>query len=118
MKDVLSEYQKEQRPWGYFERFTKNEKSTVKILSLNPDQEFSLQEHEHRTEFWKIISGDGTVTVGDKSLEANAGDEFLVEPKQLHRAKAGSEGLKILEIAFGEFDEEDIERVEDDYGRV
>ncbi|MEK7117452.1 MAG: mannose-6-phosphate isomerase, partial [Patescibacteria group bacterium] len=45
--DILAEYQKEQRPWGGFERFTKNERTTVKILTLNPEQEFSLQEHEH-----------------------------------------------------------------------
>jgi len=116
--DILSQYQKEQRPWGSFERLTKNEQTTVKILSLNPNQEFSLQEHEHRIEFWKIIGGDGTVTVREKISEANVDDEFLVEPKSLHRAKAGVEGLKILEISFGDFDEEDIERVLDDYGRV
>ena len=116
--DILAEYQKEQRPWGNFERFTKNESTTVKILTLNPEQEFSLQEHEHRTEFWKIIGGDGLVTVGEKQSEANIDDEFLVEPKMLHRAKAGADGLKILEITFGDFDEEDIERMEDDYGRV
>lgn len=116
--DILSEYQKEQRPWGGFERFTKNEPTTVKILSINPNQEFSLQEHERRTEFWKVIGGDGTVTVGEKQSEATVGDEFLVEPKNLHRAKAGPDGLKILEISFGDFDENDIKRVEDDYGRV
>lgn len=116
--DILSQYLKEQRPWGSFERFTKNEKTTVKILTLNPDQEFSLQKHESRAEFWRVISGDGVVTVGDNKSEANAGDEFLVEPKNEHRAKAGPDGLCILEISFGDFDEDDIERIEDDYGRV
>jgi mannose-6-phosphate isomerase-like protein (cupin superfamily) len=118
VEDILRQYQKEMRPWGYFERFTKNEPTTVKILVLNPEQEFSLQDHEHRTEFWKIIAGDGVVRVGEKEEEANVGDEFMVHPKTLHRAKAGPEGLRILEISFGEFDEEDIERIEDDYGRV
>ena len=118
MKDILSQYEKSQRPWGHFERFTKNQKTTVKILTLNPNQEFSLQEHEHRTEFWKIILGDGVVRIGEQEFPANVGDEFLVEIKNLHRAKAGADGLKILEISFGDFDEEDIERVEDDYGRV
>lgn len=116
--DILSQYLKENRPWGHFERFTKNESTTVKILTLNPEQEFSLQEHEHRTEFWKIIAGEGIVILGEKESTANIGDEFLVEPKMLHRAEAGGEGMKILEISFGEFDEEDIERVEDNYGRV
>ena len=116
--EILLEYEKEHRPWGHFERFTKNEPTTVKILSVNANQEFSLQEHEHRTEFWKIIAGDGEVTVGEKRSEATVDDEFLIEPKNLHRAKAGIDGLRILEIAFGDFDEKDIERIEDDYGRV
>lgn len=116
--EILSQYKREERPWGHFERFTKNEQTTVKILSLGALQEFSLQEHQHRTEFWKIIAGDGVVIIGDKESAANVDDEFLVEPRMLHRAKAGADGLKILEISFGDFDEDDIERVDDDYGRV
>ncbi len=116
--DILSQYQKEVRPWGYFERFTKNENTTVKILSLNPHQEFSLQKHKERTEFWRIIDGDGLVVVGGKESGARSGNEFFVEAGMLHRAKAGAEGMRILEISYGEFDENDIERVKDNYGRV
>ena len=45
---------KEKRPWGGFEQFTINEKSTVKILTLLPRQKFSLQYHKKRKEFWLI----------------------------------------------------------------
>src|SRR5262245_53467112 len=116
--DFMPERQKESRPWGSFERFTKNESNTVKIISVNPNQRFSLQRHQNRTEFWKVVEGDGEVTINDTTSDANVGDEFLIEPHTLHRAKAGEGGLKILEIAFGNFDEGDIERVEDDYGRA
>lgn len=118
MSDTLSKYQKETRPWGNFERFTLNEPTTVKILTLNPEQEFSLQKHGHRAEFWCVIAGSGTVTVGEQHSPANIGDQFLVPESTPHRALASQEGLRILEIAFGEFSEDDIKRIEDDYGRV
>lgn len=114
----LSHYEKEVRPWGNFERFTLNEQTTVKIITVAPDEAFSLQTHAHRGEFWRILSGFGTVTVGDETLEANAGDEFFVTQGQKHRAHAGPEGLVFLEIAFGAFDEGDITRLEDKYGRA
>jgi mannose-6-phosphate isomerase-like protein (cupin superfamily) len=114
----LANYEKEVRPWGSFERFTLNERSTVKIISLSPDQAFSLQTHEHRAEFWRVLSGFGKITVDDAEHEAVAGDEFFVPEGSKHRAEAGPEGLSMLEISFGEFDEHDITRLEDKYGRT
>ena len=52
----LSNYEKEVRPWGNFERFTLNEQSTVKIITVNPGEAFSLQVHGHREEFWRGVS--------------------------------------------------------------
>jgi mannose-6-phosphate isomerase-like protein (cupin superfamily) len=48
----------EQRPWGSFRRFTENEISTVKIITVNADQELSLQYHKNRDEFWKVLAGN------------------------------------------------------------
>jgi mannose-1-phosphate guanylyltransferase/mannose-1-phosphate guanylyltransferase/mannose-6-phosphate isomerase len=109
---------KEERPWGYFLRFTANEASTVKIISIKPNESLSLQTHEKRAEFWKIISGDGEITIGKEKFEAQKGDEFFIEPKIEHRAKANDEGLEFLEIATGEYNEEDIKRIEDKYNRI
>ena len=53
------------KPWGQFDQFTHNEISTVKILSVDKGGELSLQNHEHRTEFWRIISGHPLVTIGE-----------------------------------------------------
>lgn len=114
----LSNYEKEVRPWGNFERFTLNESTTVKIITIEPDQAFSLQTHTHRGEFWRILTGFGTVTIGEEELEANLGDEFFIPQGSKHRAQAGPEGLSFLEISFGQFDEHDITRLEDKYGRV
>lgn len=114
----LSNYEKENRPWGSFERFTLNEQSTVKLIVINPGEAFSLQSHKHRDEFWRIISGGGMVTVGEKKVEAHPGDHFFSPVGHEHRMEAGEDGLTFLEISFGQFDENDIERFEDKYGRA
>ncbi len=114
----LSSYEKESRPWGDFERFTFNEASTVKIITVKTGEEFSLQTHAHRDEFWRVLSGSGTITLGDTAHEAKAGDSFYCPRGTRHRAKGGQDGLSFLEIAFGDFDESDITRLEDKYGRA
>jgi mannose-1-phosphate guanylyltransferase/mannose-1-phosphate guanylyltransferase/mannose-6-phosphate isomerase len=114
----LSHYEKDIRPWGMFERFTLNEKTTVKIITVKPGEAFSLQTHAHRSEYWKVISGTGTVVVGEATHEASPSDEFFIAEGSVHRAEGGPEGLMFLEIAFGEFDEGDIVRIEDKYGRA
>jgi mannose-6-phosphate isomerase-like protein (cupin superfamily) len=117
MKDNFSIYQ-EERPWGFFRRFTNNTPSTVKILTIKPNEELSLQSHNYREEFWRVIKGDGIFEVGDKKIIVEEGIEQSIPVKTKHKAIAGSEGIEILEIAFGEFDEGDIVRYEDKYGRV
>jgi mannose-6-phosphate isomerase-like protein (cupin superfamily) len=114
----LPHYERILRPWGSFERYTLNDLSTVKIITVDPNQEFSLQSHVNREEFWKILSGTGDVTIGSKIDSFFPGDTFFTEKGVLHRLQAGPEQVVFLEIAFGEFDESDITRVEDDYGRV
>jgi mannose-1-phosphate guanylyltransferase/mannose-1-phosphate guanylyltransferase/mannose-6-phosphate isomerase len=116
--EYLSNYHKEERPWGNFERFTLNEASTVKIITVSPGEAFSLQSHRHRSEFWHIISGAGTITLDEKKTVVHAGDNFFSPEGHEHRMEAGTEGIQFLEIAFGEFDEGDIIRVEDRYGRA
>jgi len=116
--DLLAYRKHEKRPWGSFERFTKNEPSTVKIISVKPGKRLSLQKHTHRNEFWYIISGNGTITIGEKELQAKPNNSFKVPAYTLHRISAGHEGISLLEIAFGSFDENDIERIEDDFGRT
>jgi len=114
----LSQYQKEERPWGNFERFTLNEKTTVKIVTVNAEESISLQTHEHRDEFWRVIKGSGIIRIGDTDNDAHEGDTFFTPRHSRHRVTGGPEGLSFLEIAFGDFDEEDIDRLEDLYGRT
>lgn len=117
MEKNLNIYE-EDRPWGNFRRFTNNVFSTIKILNIKPNEELSLQSHNKREEFWHVISGNGIFTIGDNNIPVSVGSEHFIKIKEKHKIKAGSSGLKILEIAFGEFNEGDIVRYEDKYGRV
>lgn len=116
--NLLSNHFSEDRPWGSFENFTLNEASTVKILRVSAGKRFSLQKHEHRSEYWKVIEGDGIAQVDDEAREVKIGDEIQIHQGSLHRLTGGPNGIAVLEISLGEFDENDIVRTEDDFGRA
>ena len=106
------------KPWGSFTRFTNNEPSTVKLLYINKGQEFSLQYHSHRDEFWKIIKGNPEVVVGDQVYNPEEGQEFTIVAQTNHRINAPKDDVIVLEISNGQFDEDDIVRIEDKYNRI
>lgn len=107
-----------EKPWGKFEQFTHDEVSTVKIITVNPGESLSLQKHQKRTEFWRVLAGHPLVTVGDKAVHSKPGEEFFIEKTEPHRLEAPEDAVQILEIAHGIFDENDIIRLEDKYGRT
>jgi len=106
------------KPWGGEEWFALNEKSTVKILYVNPKQKLSLQKHKHRKEFWKVLDNPVKITVGKKTFRAKKGDEIRIPKGAIHRIEGLSKPVRILEVAFGKFDPNDIIRIEDVYGRT
>jgi mannose-6-phosphate isomerase len=115
---LLSNRFHEDRPWGSFDRFTQNEPSEVKFLNVDAGKRFSLQKHAKRSEFWKTIKGSGVAEVDGVEHQMNMGDEVEIPVGATHRLTGGPEGITVLEIALGEFDENDIVRLEDDFGRV
>ena len=117
MEKRLDKKYTEKKPWGQFEQFIKNEPSTVKILTINPHEALSLQYHRHREEFWKVLCGNPKITVGDTVNQANEGNEFFIARGQNHQIQAGGFVVKVLEISFGDFDENDIVRLEDRYSK-
>ena len=108
----------EERPWGKFVQYTDNEPSTVKIITVNPGEAFSLQYHGKRTEFWQVLSGNGTIEVGDRTEDIVPGSRYVLPPHTNHRVTGGSEPAVFLEISTGDFVENDIVRLEDRYGRT
>jgi mannose-1-phosphate guanylyltransferase len=115
---ILPHRYHEDRPWGSFDQFTLNEPSTVKIVRVAAGKRLSLQRHAKRSEFWRVIEGAGTATIGSEERPVAMGDELEIPVGTLHRLQGGPEGVAVLEISTGEFDESDIERVEDDFGRA
>lgn len=117
-KSTTKKYDFVKKPWGDYERFTLNEKSTVKILRLKPHQRFSLQKHSSRTEFWKFLDNPAKVTIGNKTIKVSKGDMITIPKGSTHRIQALNKPVQILEISLGNFKETDIKRIEDDYGRA
>jgi len=109
---------RDDRPWGFFEEFITNTPCTVKIITVNTGESISLQYHKGRSEFWVILKGNGFVTIGENRTRAAEGDRFHIDPEVNHRAEGGSEPLVFLEISTGHFDENDIVRIDDRYGRT
>lgn len=107
----------EERPWGNFRQFTHNSLSTVKILTIKPNEELSLQSHMKRAEFCRVLSGSGVMEIGDNKYDVKEGDEYNVPFNIKHRVSAGPEGLSYLEISTGEFIEGDETRYQDKYAR-
>lgn len=107
-----------ERPWGNFRQFTKNDNTTVKIITVKPNEELSLQSHAHRAEFWHVISGSGKVEIASVIQDTIKGEEYEIGVGEKHRLSAGPDGIQVLEIAIGDFDESDIVHYEDKYGRV
>jgi mannose-6-phosphate isomerase-like protein (cupin superfamily) len=117
MEKELIDLYIENRPWGKFERYVKNEKCTIKILYVNSDSRTSLQMHKKRDEFWKVLEGSAQVELGDRIFPASKGDIIQISKNLKHRVSTEDNPCVIMEISLGEFNENDIVRLEDDYNR-
>ncbi len=110
----------ETRPWGGYMVLLDNEICKVKKLVINPKKRFSLQYHHKRTETWIIVKGKVEITLGDKKKIYSYGETITVPVKTVHRIEnIGDEEAEIIEVQTGSyFGEDDIVRIEDDFGRV
>lgn len=108
----------EHRPWGRFEQFAHNEVCSVKLLYVKPVSRLSLQYHKQRKEFWKVIRGPVGIQIGEDMFTGKEGEEFEIPTGAKHRLQGLDVDGIILEISFGKFDEDDIVRLEDDFGRA
>lgn len=107
-----------ERPWGAFEQFVLNEPCTVKLITVAPGHRLSLQVHADRDEMWQVLDVPLDVTVGERTWTAQVGERVLVPRGTDHRlGNSGPSTGRILEVAFGDFDEADIVRLQDDYTR-
>ena len=107
------------RPWGRWEEYLNEPGYRVKRILVHPGQRLSLQRHEHRREHWVVVQGTGELTLNGEQVTLEKGDTAIIEQHDVHRIMNPSdEPLVIIETQQGLCLEDDIERLEDDYGRT
>jgi len=108
------------RPWGNYQTIDVGKGYRVKRLEIKPGARLSLQYHHHRAEHWTVVEGVATVTRGEETFDLEANASTYIEKGTKHRLEnRQATPLLLIEVQTGEFiDEEDIVRLEDNYGRV
>ena len=106
------------KPWGNYESLDEGVDYKVKRITLNPYQRFSLQYHEHREEHWTIVEGIGYITQYGHETVIRPGEYAYIPKKGVHRLEGGKDGITFIEVQRGDCREDDIIRLEDDYGRT
>lgn len=107
------------RPWGRWEEYLYEPSYRVKRLVVFPGKRISLQLHQQREEIWVVVSGSGIMTLDNSQQKISVGDVIQIKKEQLHRVENnGDSPLVIIETQLGCCQEDDIQRIEDDYGRV
>ncbi len=102
---------KVEKPWGRFEQYTHNLQSTVKIITVAPGGIPSRQYHRHHDELWVILYEGACVELDGEVLYPDAEERLFIPRETTHRLySTGSSPVRVLEISFGEFDEEYIVR--------
>lgn len=110
----------DERPWGCFDVLRTGESYKVKELTVNPHGILSLQRHRHRAEHWVCVAGRGLARTGEDMIPIAPGSVVSIPQGALHRlVNTGNETLRIVEVQIGASTaEDDIERLEDAYGRA
>lgn len=111
-----------ERPWGWFLNHHSMSGVHLKTLHVNAGARLSLQRHQHRSETWVLVSGDAQAFAGPtpdtlEERELAVNHPYYVPAGTIHRLASKNGGV-LVEISYGQFDENDIERFADDFGRV
>lgn len=120
-ESVLSKCERENhRPWGFYEVLSERPGHKVKRITVYPGKRLSLQRHWRRREHWYIIQGEALVTLNDMNYRFEEDEAVDIPFAAPHRVQnPGEKDLVFIEVQQGEYlGEDDIERLEDDYGRV
>ncbi len=114
------EHRKIYRPWGYYTSIVEDNRWQVKLISVKSGGKLSLQKHHHRAEHWVIVSGTAKVEIEDKEMILFENQSTFIPLGKIHRlSNPGKIPLSLIEIQSGSYlGEDDIERFEDNYGRV
>ncbi len=115
-----TEFPRDHRPWGWFERVSLGQNFQVKRIMVKPGAALSLQSHQHRAEHWVVVRGTALVTVRDKVFRLGQNQSVYIPVQARHRLENTSpENLHLIEVQTGTYlGEDDITRYEDVYARA
>ena len=111
---------KEERPWGWYDVIDEGDRYKVKNIEVKPGSSLSLQVHHHRAEHWVVVEGTAMIQLNDDKQLLSENQSTFIPLGCKHRlSNPGKIPLKIIEVQSGPYlDEDDIERFDDDFGRV
>jgi mannose-6-phosphate isomerase-like protein (cupin superfamily) len=109
-----------ERPWGSYTVLEKGDRYKIKKIVLHPKANLSLQVHHHRSEHWVVISGTARVTRGGEVFDVYPNESTFIPIAVKHRLENPARiPLQIIEVQNGDYvEEDDIERLDDEYGRT
>lgn len=110
----------EERPWGSFTVLDEADGFKVKRIEVLPGKRLSYQKHSQRAEHWVVVHGTAKVTLNDRDVIVESGNAIDIGVGDAHRVEnPGRETLVFIEVQRGPYlGEDDIERLQDDFGRV
>lgn len=116
---MVANLEYDERPWGNYQVLEDAATHKVKRITVLPGHRLSYQRHQRRAEHWFVLSGEATVTLDDVDHSVTPGNAIDIPRTSAHRvANRGDVPLVFVEVQVGDyFGEDDIERLEDDYGR-
>ncbi len=121
---VYGDFIRHYRPWGHYQSLDQGRRHQVKRIVVNPGARLSLQKHAHRDEHWTVVEGVAEVTVGMEPdalqvLTVRENESAFIPKGAIHRmANLGKTPVTVIEVQVGDYlGEDDIVRLEDDYGR-
>ena len=111
---------RDERHWGHYEILADAPDHKVKRIVVRPGARLSLQRHRRRSEHWFVVQGRGLVTREGDHIERGVGEAIDIPCGAAHRIEAlGEVPLVFIEVQTGGyFGEDDIERLQDDFGRA
>lgn len=118
-RSELINQQEVYRPWGSYDSIDSGSNYQVKRITVNPGARLSLQRHKYRAEHWVVVSGQATVHLDGSEHSLNTNDSIYIPLGAIHSiANRTTELLQLIEVQSGSYlGEDDIERLEDLYGR-
>jgi mannose-1-phosphate guanylyltransferase/mannose-6-phosphate isomerase len=113
-------HQKVFRPWGWYDNLDQGENFKVKRIQVNPGASLSLQKHAKRAEHWVVVKGIAEIVCNNKKINLQENESTYIPLGHKHRlSNPGNDILEIIEVQSGDYlGEDDIERFDDNYGRI